>query len=228
MSRSPWPWLTLGGWLVGAGCARQPTVPDQPTWADVQPILRGNCAGCHGSTAAETGLGYRLDLYDVSSDICGEAASAVGAGTPMAAAWAPKIATDITPPESGGRERMPPLPGPSLLDWERETLLGWTKQPIKGGSPPGNRPATIQVFGLPSTASDRLTFTALVSDPDGDEAIAAIRIGDVTFAMNRSGSFAADLDMRSTPVGTHAVTGYACDGWTSGSPIPLGSVDIER
>ncbi len=226
MSRSSWPWLALGGWLIG-GCTAQPAVPDQPTWADVQPILRGNCAGCHGSTATQTGLGYRLDLYDMSADVCGAAADAIPVGPPLAAASAASIATDITPPAGGGRERMPPLPAATLEGWERETLLRWTKQPIKGAPPPGNRPATIQVFGLPSTATSQLSFTALIADPDGDEAVGVIKVADAEAKMNRSGSFAVSVDLTTAAAGRYPVTGIVCDGWVSSS-FDLGWVDVKR
>ena len=39
--------------LAGLGCA--PKAVDHPTWADVQPILAGECSHCHGSTADLTG-----------------------------------------------------------------------------------------------------------------------------------------------------------------------------
>ena len=216
----------LGGWLV-SGCGGHPPVPDQPTWADVQPILRSNCAGCHGSTADETGLGYRLDFYDMLPALCGEAASAIPAGGALAAAYASKIATDITPPESGERERMPPLPGASLDSWDRDTLLNWAKQPIKGAPPAGNRPPTIAVFGLPSQVNSRLAFTALVDDPDGDEAVGVVKVGAVTFAMNRSGSFAAEVSLAASPAGRYPVTAVVCDGWTSSS-FDLGWIDVKH
>ncbi|MFL5306757.1 MAG: hypothetical protein ACJ8F1_16190 [Polyangia bacterium] len=226
MSRRPWLWPTVGGWLLSS-CGGHASVPEQPTWADVQPILRANCAGCHGSTAAQTGLGYRLDFYDLPSSVCGDAAMAIPAGTPLAAAFAQTIASDITPPDSGERERMPPLPGPSLESWDRDTLLRWAMQPIKGAPPAENRAPTIQVFGLPSQVTNRLEFTALVADPDGDEAVGVVKMGGVTFAMNRSGSFTAAVDLTGTPAGRYPVTAVACDGWMSSS-YELGWIDIKR
>ncbi|HVY40462.1 MAG TPA: hypothetical protein VHM31_21135 [Polyangia bacterium] len=225
MSGRNWLWSALGASLV-AGCGGHPAVPEQPTWADVQPILRGSCAGCHGSTAGQTGLGYRLDFYDILPEDCGAAAAAIPGGVAMAAAYAPKIAEDITPPV-GGRERMPPLPGPSLDGWERDTLLRWAKQPLKGPTPTMNRPPTIQVFGLPAQVSDKLSFTALVTDPDGDEAVGVIEMGGVTFAMNRSGSFHAEVSLASAPAGHYPVNVVACDGWTSNA-YSLGWIDVKH
>ncbi len=227
MNRPRWLLPAFGGWLI-SGCGAHPSVPEQPTWADVQPILRANCAGCHGSTAGETGLGYRLDFYDMLPSACGEAAAAIPAGGALAAAYAAAIATDITPPGCGVRERMPPLPGSSLESWDRATLLNWTTEPIKGAPPEGNRPPTVRVFGLPSQVTDRLEFTALVDDPDGDEAVGVIKLGSsVTFAMNRSGSFTAAVDLASAPAGRYPITAVTCDGWTSSS-FDLGWVQIKH
>jgi hypothetical protein len=66
--------------VLVAGCGAD--VPDKPTWlGDVQPILRANCARCHGADPAEDKLAtYRLDrsveldvdtkdAFDYSSDI---------------------------------------------------------------------------------------------------------------------------------------------------------------
>ncbi|HVT06378.1 MAG TPA: hypothetical protein VHO67_02925 [Polyangia bacterium] len=225
MSLRPWLWPAFGASLV-VGCGGHPAVPDQPTWADVQPILRGNCAGCHGSTAAQTGLGYRLDFYDMLPADCGDAAVAIPGGSALAAAFAPKIADDITPP-AGGRERMPPLPAASLDGWERDTLLRWTKQPLKGPTPAGNRPPTIQVFGLPAQVNNELTFTALVTDPDGDEAVGVIDVGGVKVVMDRSGSFKADVSMAGAPAGRYPVNVVTCDGWTSNA-YSLGWVDVKH
>lgn len=225
MSRWTWLWPALGTCLVG-GCGGHPPVPEEPTWADVQPILRGNCAGCHGSTAGQTGLGYRLDFYEILPAACGDAALAIPGGATMAAAYASKIAEDIALPP-GGRERMPPLPGPSLDSWERDILLRWAKHPLKGPPPAGNRPPTVQVFGLPAQVGDKLSFTALVTDPDGDEAVGVIEVGGLTVAMNRSGSFEADVDMASSPAGRYPLNVVACDGWTS-SAYSLGWVEVKH
>jgi hypothetical protein len=189
--------------------------------------MQANCTGCHGSTANQTGLGYRLDFYDMPETVCGDAAAALPAGAPLAASWAPKIATAVTPSTTDGRARMPPLPGPSLASWQRETLLRWTAQPIKGAPPEGNHAPTVQIFGLPSQASDRLTFTAVVADPDGDEAVGVIEVGNITFAMNRSGAFAADFSVASLPAGSYRLTGVSCDGWTNAT-YDLGPLEIKR
>ncbi len=54
------PTLTL---TLIAGCSSD--IPDRPTWfSDVQPIIRANCARCHGADPASVRIaGYRLDRH---------------------------------------------------------------------------------------------------------------------------------------------------------------------
>jgi len=72
--------------------------PGAPDWADVSPLLRGECTGCHGSTANDTGGGYRLDFYDMTPAVCGEAAQALGSATILAGGAAPLIKADVSLP----------------------------------------------------------------------------------------------------------------------------------
>ena len=37
-------------------CASPPTAPERPTWADVEPIVRGECVSCHGAKVSGDGL----------------------------------------------------------------------------------------------------------------------------------------------------------------------------
>src|SRR5262249_21685782 len=131
--------------LLPAAC--DPSVPDNPTWANVEPILRGACTDCHGATAdqagrsADFGTVYRFDFYSVTPEICREAAQALGQDM-MASGWAQLIGGSVTPPPTGGQARMPPSPGPALEDWERDTLIRWAAEgmpPMRGSQPPGNR-----------------------------------------------------------------------------------------
>ena len=41
--------------LLALACDGSPAPVAQPTWADVEPILRVHCNHCHGATAAQTG-----------------------------------------------------------------------------------------------------------------------------------------------------------------------------
>ena len=64
--------------LAPFGCSA-PSAPAKPTWADVQPIVAGQCTHCHGATASTSGSGYRFDFFDMSPEICGEASQVLGA-----------------------------------------------------------------------------------------------------------------------------------------------------
>ena len=218
-------WLG-GGLLLTGGCGGAPTVPEHPTWADVQPILKGECSQCHGATASTTGFGYRLDFYDMSKDVCGDAALALPSAL-LAAAAAPSIITDVTPSPDDGRARMPPAPAPVLHDWERETVLRWAAQPVKGPPPADNHAPTIQVTGLPKAVNDSLTFGALVEDVDGDEAIGVLEIAGTIFAMPSSGSFNVQIPASRWPSGTQRLSAVLCDGWTSAS-YDLGPIDVKH
>jgi hypothetical protein len=224
-----WRSWTLGALVaVSAGCSDGHSAPAQPTWADVAPILHGECAQCHGSTALATGFGYRLDFYDMTSAVCGDAALALQGPAPILAhAAAASILTDVTPPAGGGFPLMPPQPAPALADWERETLERWAAQPDKGPPPKGNRPPVIQVNGLPPVAQDELAFTALLSDPDDDEVVGVIEIADRVFAMNRSGTFRVALDVSTLAAGPYRMTAVLCDGWSSAS-YDLGPLQLSR
>jgi len=216
----------LTGAVAGASCAGPPNVPDQPTWVDVQPILAGACSQCHGSTASETGFGYRLDFYDMTEDVCGEAAKALPSrGLILAGDAAHDIFTDVTPTDEPAR--MPPAPGPALYDWQRQTIQKWTVQPVKGPSPADNRWPALEVIGLPAGVARRLQFTALLSDPDGDPVVGVIKAPGVLFAMNRTGSLDVDIDTRTWPTGTQYLTAVLCDGWTNVS-YNLGPIDVDR
>jgi hypothetical protein len=210
--------------LAGA-CTPAPSEPVNPTWADIEPITVGECASCHGPTAAQTGGGYRLDLFDMTKEVCGDAAQALMPGTLLAGGAAPLIGADVTPPTTGGRSRMPPAPGPSLTDWERGALQRWAVQPSKGPPPQNNQPPTIEFGQLPAVADNRLQFTLVTRDPDNDPVVGVLEIANVVYAMDRSGAFSVDLDTSTWPSGPQNLNAVLCDGWTNVT-IHLGPISI--
>jgi hypothetical protein len=215
--------------LVSIACQAPPQAPEHPTWADVQPILQGQCNHCHGATARTTGsIGaatYRFDFFDVDDAVCGEAAVAMELPA-LASASAKLIKTDITPP-TYGRPRMPPAPAEVLHDWELETISRWADQPVKGPPPPGNRRPRIQVNRLESTAvQGQLSFIATVDDPDADSVIGVIQIGDRVFKMDHPGTFAVKLDLTGMPAGTQRLGAVLCDGWGNAA-YDLGPVQVQ-
>ncbi|MES1209382.1 MAG: hypothetical protein ABUS79_25880 [Pseudomonadota bacterium] len=215
--------------LVVAGCTSPTVVPTTPTWSDVAPILRGACNGCHGWTAKDTGGGYRFDFFDAAANVCGDAALAIDtnlllAGTPSAAA---RIAGDVVPAGGARWARMPPQPSPALVGWEREMILRWSAQPVKGPPEAGNRPPTIAVSHLPSTADKQLSFTAIVDDPDGDAVVAVVNVAGLSFLMNRPGAFAVSFDSSTWPAGSQPISATVCDGWSNAS-YNLGPIAIQH
>ena len=212
--------------LAATGCGGSPSAPASPTWSDVQPILQGECSGCHGATAASTGSGVRLDFYDMTTTTCGDAAKAMGPVV-LAGAAASSIAMDIGPTNGTGRPKMPPLPAPTLAAWERDTVMHWASAATLGPPPVGNRPPTLDVGQLPAVVDKQLAFTAVLSDPDGQEAVGALEIGGVAFLMNRSGSFGVSMDSSQWPAGTQDLQAVLCDGWTSVT-YDLGPIQIKH
>jgi hypothetical protein len=212
--------------LAVTSCSQPPSVPLHPTWADVSPIVQGECASCHGPTALTTGGGYRLDFYDMTPAVCGDAAQGIGNVAILAGVAAPIMQVDLTSPGGGVRARMPPAPAPGLFDWERETIDRWAEMPSKGAPAATNRPPTIDVHSLPATVTnDHLSFTAVVADPDGDPVVGVLEIAGAVYGMNRPGAFDVELDTSSWSVGTQLLAAVLCDGWTN-VRIPLGPIQI--
>ena len=222
--------------LLGVmACASTPAEPQNPAWADVAPIFRGECNGCHGWNAGQTGGGYRFDFFDVTESVCGRAARAHGtelalAGSPLGPDGLPvaaaKIEADVVTQKGATWPRMPPQPSPALPAWERDTIERWAARPVKGPAPADNRPPTISVFGYPANAGPTLTFTAVIDDPDGDSALGVIEAnGIAAFLMNRPGSFDVSFDTTTWPAGSQPLTAVLCDGWTS-TTVDLGAVQI--
>jgi hypothetical protein len=221
----------LLGWALVAlaSCSGTPTAPAHPTWADVSPILRGACDSCHGWTANETGGGYRLDFYDRSTAVCGDAALALDpaqflAGSPVAYG---KIRDDVVPEPGDAWPRMPPQPSPALADWQQQTLERWAMDPVKGPPAAGNHLPTIAVGQLPAAADQQLAFTAILDDPDGDPVTGVIEIDGLAFLMNRTGSFAVSFDSSGWTPGSKRMSAVVCDGWASAN-IDLGPIQIKH
>jgi len=216
--------------LAGPACGPTAAVPEHPTWADVAPILRGECNGCHGWTASsmnDLAYPYRFDFYDMTVGVCGDAAQAMTPGLTLAgsSASAMQIKTDVIPFGGARWPRMPPQPSPALPDFEVETLTRWAVQPVKGPPPLTNRPPTIAVSQLPFLAGSQLGFTAIINDPDADSVIGVIEANGFVFPMNRPGSFAVRFDSSQWAAGPVDITAVLCDGW-SNVTYDLGPVQI--
>ena len=220
--------------LAGA-CAGAPDLPEHPTWADVEPILRGQCNHCHGATAETTGSAaaltgapgavYRLDFFDINDGACGEAAMAISPAS-VARSVATQMRESVAS-VNGNRPRMPPAPAPLLSQWEREVIDRWTRMPppAKGGAPWSNRMPRLQVFSFPRTADDSLKFSAILSDPDDDPVIGVINAAGAMVKLDRAGSFAVSIDTTAWPRGKQTLTAVLCDGWGNQS-FQVGEVEV--
>ena len=216
--------LIAGGLALGS-CAGH-AVSENPTWADVEPILRGTCTQCHGAAANLAGMTYRFDFYDMTPDVCGEAAVALN-GQLLAHGLAAQIAQDVTPPGSGWRPKMPPAPTHPLADWQRETVQRWAMMPQKGVPRGTNRQPVIDLNAMSGVVDKTLPFSAIVSDPDGESVVGVLKIGDQTLVMDRPGLFSTTLDTSKWAEGIQPVSATLCDGWNN-ITYQLGNVQISH
>lgn len=109
--------------LLLAACGAD--VPAEPTWfRDVQPILRANCARCHGADPVDIKIaGFRLDRY-VKNDPSTHDAYDYSVGMDPAMT---RVAVDLDTPA------MPP--DYTLTERQREILARW----VAAGAPKGTR-----------------------------------------------------------------------------------------
>ncbi len=206
---------------AGLGCI--PEAPEHPTWANVQPVLAGECTHCHGANAdrlddTRTGGGFRLDFYDMKMDVCGEATQVLGEGKRLAFEQAGKIWESITTTADrpDARPLMPPPPAPYLADWEWRTIQRWVADGApKGELPPGNRPARFRLYHDSGPADQTLDITAVIEDPDGDPIVGVLLFGDARLNMDHGGAYSATLDTSSWEAGERPITAVLCDGWSN-------------
>jgi len=201
--------------------------PEQPTWAQVEPILRAECGSCHGSGALETGGGIRFDFYDLNTSACGPDVLSALSDVSAAKKQNDDIAKAITTKDPNVRPLMPPPPAPYLTDNEWLTILRWTARPILGDKPPNDLPPRISLEGTPFVADQTLDIHAVVDDPEGEPVVGILKVGDWTGPMDRAGSFAARLDTSSWPNGVVTVSAVICDGWSQVS-APLQTIEIKH
>jgi hypothetical protein len=130
--------------LALAGCEEVVGVPAKPTWVDdVEPILRGNCFHCHGSSSSMTTVGTRR--WDFAVEHNDPNLTAIGDfsvlyGTTPAMPLAPAVSLISDDMESGKNQvtflllfagskdlamRMPPPPATPLSARELKVLENW-------------------------------------------------------------------------------------------------------
>lgn len=209
-----WAVCISAGALFGGGACGPGDPPENPTWVDVEPIVRAECIGCHGASASTTGSSYRFDFFDMTKQTCGDVADVLD-GTSLAHDQADKIARAITSTDPDVRPIMPPLPAPYLTDNQWLTILRWTANPTKGDKPPGNRPPQISLEGTATLVDEMLDLNVIVFDHEGDPVVGKLQVGDkIIKMMDRSGAFSERFDTSSWPAGSVTITARLCDGWS--------------
>jgi len=190
-------WIALSAW----GCAAEPPAPDRPTWVDdVEPILRGNCFSCHGSTD-HRGDGPRFDVYDPTApayqglgpflEITGAATPGMGGGYLMAtkiAIWANRGPTGVA--------LMPPPPATPLSVRDHDVLLKWSRQsPPERGTRASNAKPAVALRGMPRRAGANVEVELVVTDGDHDQVLGRLACGPATGIIRTTGTSKVVIEM---------------------------------
>jgi len=147
--------------LLVLGCGAD--VPANPTWfTDVQPIVRANCARCHGADPSDPKIAkFRLDRYvkddTATFDAYDYAISTGGNSAPMVS-----VAVDQQAPA------MPP--DYSLSDRQKEILARWSEQGAPKGTRANRAPQIELIAPTDITSADQsldLTVRSWDDDLDG-------------------------------------------------------------
>jgi hypothetical protein len=163
--------------MAAGGCS-SPTAPAAPNWFDdVQPIIQGSCAHCHGPTAEVTGNKNRFDVCDPTpfTDIGYSFVLPTKAGA-LRPSQLSLIAGEVT--SEGGRALMPPPPAGELAAYERDVLVNWA---MKAACPkrPGNHRPTVKVLGKLNYVNNDLVLTVDVLDADAETVLGVVTAGPV-------------------------------------------------
>jgi hypothetical protein len=164
--------LLLAPALALAACAEE--APEEPTWADVAPILAAHCVRCHGAPAiGGAPATFRLDRYDdVAAEpdlFAAEPAARRVLGAAAMAEWIAERAADGSMP--------PRFP---LAQHDRDVLSRWFETrpaavdgepgaglPRRGPARPGDQPPDFTVSAAAGDGGD-LALAYELRDPDRD------------------------------------------------------------
>ncbi|MDR7422964.1 MAG: hypothetical protein QN159_10940 [Armatimonadota bacterium] len=205
-----------------------PDAPADPTWADVHPILQGQCLHCHGATAAGDGAGVRFDLLDAASLCAQGPEDELGARLSPAPSFlrnAMSLLETIRPPANrpGGRPKMPPAPATPLEPWQRETLERYVAKLLalpagerattgRGPIPKDARPPRLRVARY-AVLGPRVVIDYVVEDDNADSVIGELRLGPAVAPIPAGGAGQVALDVTGVPPGPLQLTARLCDGW---------------
>jgi hypothetical protein len=208
--------------LALAACTE--AAPDDPSWADVAPLLAAHCVRCHGAPAIGAPPTFRLDRYDDVIVEAGPFGDTAGVRRVLgAAAMAEWIA------ERAGDGSMPPrIP---LAQYDRDLLASWFAAraplddvegsivlPRRGPPRPGNALPTLALDAQPGAAGYQLVYE--LRDPDRDLVTGElVAIGQTSGATIRaslgelhSGRGELELDAARFPAGRYQLEASLDDG----------------
>lgn len=176
------------------GCGAEDPVPAVPTWfADVQPILQGNCFHCHGDNHTKAGTASRFDVYDPADPAYSEFTVSIGgiesratdgiigakvmSATFMGLVGATKV-----------NERMPPPPASGLSARDQQVLKVWAKTKTRGKRLVNQKPTALFAAEPKDAESDGLFVVSLdINDGDGDQVLGKVTVAGVDALITRSG-----------------------------------------
>lgn len=140
-----------------ANSADAGSVPDEPTWfADIQPLIQTNCAGCHGAVPiADSVADFRLDRYVKNDPNRFDSYDY----RELIVAHAANRDAPVMPPTS------------ELSDVAKETLRRWVEQGARKGERSNAAPSAERLAPTaPTTTADQqlsLMFRSFDDDGDG-------------------------------------------------------------
>lgn len=217
------PGLLLG--LAMSAACQGPSAVAEPTWADVAPILVGQCGHCHGSTGDIDGYGHRLDFANPARD-CARLADAdprffteFNMKYGGLKQFERRVVTAVEPLEGLPRPLMPPAPARLLEDWQRETLDNFMKaQRPRGPAPAGNAGPTISATARRDGSVVEVDY--VVADPNGDPVLGVLRLGGMVHRLWGAGAGRVRFDVSQVAPGTDlAVSASLCDGWRDNGAV---------
>jgi hypothetical protein len=215
-----------------SGCTAPATAPAKPSWdLDVAPIIRGNCAHCHGELAPKVAPAWRFDVCDPAAlkDATGVAfKDDQGNDQVIFGAAAAPVAQIIPMTISGARipSRMPPPPAGTLSDYDIEVLQNWAKVTAAAATPAeackkqgANHDPVAKLISSRWDGGD-LVATIEISDSDGDQVFAKVKTGSSSADILSVGR--RQVTLRGASMGD-SITIRMSDGYNSPQDITIKS-----
>jgi hypothetical protein len=199
--------------LVFSACGEE-AVPSDPTWVDdVEPIMRGNCFACHGSSSRTLGR-ERFDVYSL------DAYATVGPFTGLtiagATGFAKMLATIpyLTTPDEN--IRMPPPPMARLSERDVEVIQRWAAgdPPVRGVREKNHAPRA-SLLAPPTWENNQLSVSFVIRDADREQVLGKLFVGDnppVDVLRSGSQTLLVNVDQETAAM---RIILRVCDGWNT-------------